>query len=575
MDRKRGRPRLQRDSSPPSSRTRSKSPAFGSGRDSAVLKRGRGRKTETPSEEIESSSQSSTPKKQLRAKKEKLPVVIDDSDENDEVADINLEVKRRSTRIATARYRNTPTPIENNTKRSVSRTISSLAKEESEEDESEAPAPIDLGIYSKPWVNGIIFFILLELPIVLHLIAAQGTWNWSALWSAFKKPATYVNVPSLLILIGVRIAIVLISILPFGRIVSFSDRTYKFNGILSAVIIVSVLIGVELKNSTALALIFTNLDRFLYIGMIRNLSVAVITFLHAKHRSTSVENSYGQSGKFVIDFVAGRELNPVFLNRIDVKRVVYNESLIWLLIINITLLFKNVTVPVIESASDGSPINELIKQTYKNLLFVIQNSEYNLAALVVSTFLIIYALDSLVYEHHLASSYQINEEGCGAELLLRLASIPFLVSLLPRFLFTQNVQVCSCALAAIGLFFILGLVIKRCSNCLKYEYHLHPSDPKFKDLITLPTFQNRRLIISRWWSKIRQPNLFGEVLIHTALLLTLAYKFDLASFVGIIAILAYLVYRSVGINRKNALKYESSWGRYVATIKYNLLPRVY
>lgn len=573
MDRKRGRPKAQRDASPPASRTRSKSPARTSGRDSAVLRRGRGRKTETPSEEIDSSSQSSTPKKQLRPKKEKLPVVIDDSDENenDEVADINLEVKRRSTRIAAAQYRNTPTPIE--TKRSVSRTISSMAKEDSE-DESETPS-VDLGIYSKPWVNGIIFFLLLELPIILHLIAAQGSWNLSAIWSASKNPETYINISSLLILVGVRIVIVGISILPFGRIVSFADRTYKFNGILSAVIIISALIGVELKNSSALALIFTNLDRFLYIGMIRNLVVAVLTFFHAKHRSTSVENSYGQSGKFVIDFVAGRELNPLFLNRIDVKRVVYNESLIWLLIINITLLFKNVTVPLIESASEASPIGELIKQTYRNLLFVIQNSEYNLAALVISTFLIIYALDSLVYEHHLASSYQINEEGCGAELLLRLASIPFLVSLLPRFLFTQNVQVCSCALAVIGLFFILGLVIKRCSNCLKYEYHLHPSDPKFKDLITLPTFQNRRLIISRWWSKIRQPNLFGEILIHTALLLTLAYKFDLASIIGIIAILAYLVYRSVGINRKNALKYESSWARYVATIKYNLLPRVY
>lgn len=576
MDRKRvGRPKTQREASPPASRTRSKSPARTvSGRDSALLKKARGgnRKTETPSEEVSSSSQSSTPKKQLRPRKEKV-IILDDSEENDEVADINADIKRRSTRLA-AQYKSTPTP--SNDKRSVSRAASSLAKEDSDSDDNATkPASNGIGFFSKPWVNGILLFILIELPICLHLIAAQGSWNLNGILSASKKIETFINIPSLLILIAVRVTVTLISILPVGRIVSLSDRTYKFNGILSAVIVLSVIIGIELKNSNALALIFSNLDRFLYIGMVRNLLTSIETFLIAKYKPSSIENTYGNSGRFLIDFVAGRELNPVFLNRIDVKRVAYNESLIWLLIINITLLFKNVSVPAIESASEGSPINELIKQTYINFIYVIQNSEYNAAALAISTFLIIYALDSLIYEHHLASSFQINEEGCGAELLLRLASIPFLVSLLPRFLLAQNVQIHNCGLAVIGLFFILGLVIKRCSNCLKYEYRLHPADPKFKDLATLPTFQNRRFIISRWWSKIRQPNLFGEICIYSALLLTLAYKFDLVSFIGIFVVHFYLIYRSVGINRKNAIRYESSWVRYVEAIKYNLLPRVY
>lgn len=574
MDRKRGRPKLQREASPPASRTRSKSPArtIPSGRDSALLRKTRvtNRKTETPTEEISSSSQSSTPKKQLRPRKEKPMIILDDSDDNDEIADINEDGKRRSTRLA-ANFKSTPTPsIE---KRSVSRAASSLAKEESDNEETK---PLnDLGFFSKIWVNGILLLMLIELPIILHLIAAQGNWNWQGIIVASKSLDTFINIPSVLILIAVSIAVTLISLLPIGRIVTLSDRTYKFNGILSAVIVLSVIIGIELKNSNALALIFSNLDRFLYIAIIRNLILANEVYLLAKYRPSSVENQYGNTGRFIIDFVAGRELNPVFLKRVDVKRVVYNESLVWMLIINITLLFKNISIPAIESAKDGSPIVELIKQTYTNFVFIIENSEYNSAALVISTFLIIYALDSLIYEHHLASSFQINEEGCGAELLLRLASIPFLVSLLPRFLLAQNVQIYNCALATIALFFTLGLVVKRCSNCLKYEYRLHPADPKFKDLATLPTFQNHRLIISKWWSKVRQPNLFGEICIYSSLLLTLAYKFDLASFIGIVAVHVYLIYRSVGINRKNAIKYESSWARYVDAIKYNLLPRVY
>lgn len=97
----------------------------------------------------------------------------------------------------------------------------------------------------------------------------------------------------------------------------------------------------------------------------------------------------------------------------------------------------------------------------------------------------------------------------------------------------------------------------------------------FPDLDTLPTFQNRRLIISCWWSKIRHPNLFGEILLHLALLVPTAFKFNCPAFTGILLIIVYLIYRSIIINKKNALKYESSWQRYSALIKYNLLPGVY
>lgn len=87
--------------------------------------------------------------------------------------------------------------------------------------------------------------------------------------------------------------------------------------------------------------------------------------------------------------------------------------------------------------------------------------------------------------------------------------------------------------------------------------------------------QNHRLIISRWWSKIRQPNLFGEILLHAALLVPLAFKFNCAAFTGICTIIAYLICRSIVINRRNASKYETSWQRYTTAVKYNLLPRVY
>jgi lamin-B receptor len=490
-----GRPRNAREASPPlASRTRSKSPARveGSGRDSApLIKRvGRAKKNETPSEEISSSSQSSTPKKLKGGKKDKPISILDDSGDNEEVANINSRGSRLATlrkRLTPANYKNTPSPSKD--KRSVSRTASSLTKEDSDEDDDDDVKVVpseqtdfqNLGIFTKPLVNFILLILLGLVPIIL-LICSQANWKWPAIVAYIKRGENFCNVQSLSFILAIHSGVALLSLLPVGRFIRLpdSETEYKYNGILSAVIITSFLFALELKNLDAFSAIYNNLDRLLCLSIGRSLLGSIEVLSLARYRPSSEPNAYGKSGKLIVDFVAGRELNPKLLGRFDIKRIHYNESIILLLIINITLLFKNVTIPTIEAASEGSPINELIKQTYNNFLFIVRNSEYNAAALVVSGLLALYALDLLIYEHHLSTSFQINHEGTGAEVLLRFGAFPFLLSLLPRFLYSRDVQINSYILAIAATVFIIGLIIKRGSNCLKYEYRIHPSDAKFK-----------------------------------------------------------------------------------------------
>jgi isoprenylcysteine carboxyl methyltransferase (ICMT) family protein YpbQ len=91
----------------------------------------------------------------------------------------------------------------------------------------------------------------------------------------------------------------------------------------------------------------------------------------------------------------------------------------------------------------------------------------------------------------------------------------------------------------------------------------------------LPTLQNHRLIVSRWWSKIRHPNLFGEIIMFEILLVPLFFKFSFPSLLGILIVVVSLITRSIVVNRRNAKTYESSWQRYIETVKYNLVPRIY
>lgn len=491
MDKRRGRPKGAREASPPiSNRTRSKSPARVevSGRDSAPIKKIRSKKTD--SEEISSSSQSSTPKKLKVAKKEKQVNILDDSGDNEEVANINARTTRLSTlrkRLSPVTYKNTPTPSDD-IKRSVSRTASSLTKEDSDEDDEEVKVIPNkhsdfqsLGIYTKPWVNLVLFLTLAIVPLVLQAALKAG-WKCSLIIGELKSLENLVNLQSFYFAVAIHFSTVLISLLPVGRIVKLpdSEKEYKFNGILSAVIISGFLFALELKNLDILTAFYNNIDRLLFISIIKNINVSAVLYFLAKYRPNGEANAYGNSGKFLNDFVAGREVNPKFFNRFDAKRIHSVQSTVLLLLINIALLFKNVSIPSIEVASEGSPINELIKQTYANFIFIINNSEFNVAGFVVSSLLIVYALDLLIYEHHLATSFQINDEGCGAEILLRLATFPFLVSFLPRYLFAHDVSVNGYILAFASVIFIIGLIIKRGSNCLKFHYRLHPSDAKFK-----------------------------------------------------------------------------------------------
>ena len=487
-----GRPRLGqlRGASPPASRTRSKSPARleKDGIDSVPIKRGRPKKTDTPSEDISSSSQSSTPQKELK-KIKKSPTILDDSGDNDEVASINT----RSTRLASLRkrltpinYKITPTPSEDQ-KRSISRSVSALTKEGSEEefedDEIDYQQQSDiesLGIFSKPLIVFLLLEALLIVPIVLQL-SFKGPWRWARILTDLKNPSTYCSTQAGSFFIAFLSGTILLSFCSIGRIVKLpdSDVHQKFNGLFSAVVILGFLIGLELKGLDSLTAIYNNIDRLMYLSIITNLIFAGALYLRAKRQPPVNPNPYATSGRFIVDFAAGLEVNPRIYDRLEVKTVSYHRSVILILIINIALLFKNVTVPVTEATS-GAPIVELIKESYNNLVFIVSNSEYNSASLVISGLLVLYALDLLIFEHHLATSFQIESEGCGAELLLRFATFPFLISFLPRFLLAQKLDVNRYLLAATAAVFILGLIIKRCSNCLKYEYRMHPFDLKFK-----------------------------------------------------------------------------------------------
>lgn len=488
---------ITRSSPPPAARTRSKSPARitrSPARDKP--KRGRPKKNDTPTEDISSSSQSSTPVNNINRKK---IIIVEDSDDSEEVVTINT----RTTRLASMRNRLTPTKIENNatpseeaSRRSMSRSVSSLTKEESDEDDDEENFDDEVEILTeKPLEvkenfggnvgSGILLALFIILPIILqYCYKNQGDLNWSNIASDLKNPLTYCNSQAGYFFLAFLSSSFLLTTVPIGRMVTIRSNDgysyFKFTGFFNAFIILGFLFALEHRGLDLLSAIYNNIDQFLYLSIIVALLFAGANYIKSRANRPQELNPYGRSGKFLIDFFAGAEINPKLFNTFDLKSISYHHSIILILLFNVVMLFKNVTLPIVESASNGAPIGELIRQTYQNTVLIFTNSEYNNASFVVSGLLVCYALDLLIFEHHLTSSFELNQEACGAELLLRYATFPFLLSFLPRFLLKEQLQINTGVLITIAIVFIAGLAIKRGSNKLKYEYRMNPSDPKFK-----------------------------------------------------------------------------------------------
>lgn len=493
MDKKRGKVAEARsgrgskrgDSPPPAARTRSKSPARveKSGRDSAAIKKvsKRPKKPDTPSEE--SSSQSSTPKKTARKSKTSPVIILDDSADNEEVTEITEKrsLRKRKTPVT---YKNTPTPHED--RRSISRSVSRLTGKEDSEEEGAKPKTCRLilsWLCPKAFICSPLFTLsyLILFPIIIR-ICFKDSLTLARLVGTLTSRVSFCNALSGYLYLAFMSGTSLISLIPVYRVVKlprYKNEVYKFNGLLVAAVVLVAIIAFEIRGVDVLKAVFGNIDRLLFLNIVANIFMSIVVYVYARRYGVNEENSEC-TGSVVSDFARGLDINPTIIkDRLNVKSVVYIRSALVILIINIALICRNVSLPTVTLAS-GLPIGELIKETFANVVFIFTNAQYNPTSLVISGLLAFYALDLIIFEHHRAVSYDYNSDGLGAIYMLRHATQPFLLSFLPRFVLTENIRVHPAVLAVICLVFLAGWVLKRCSNSLRYHYGVNPKNPKYK-----------------------------------------------------------------------------------------------
>lgn len=378
--------------------------------------------------------------------------------------------------------------------------------------------------------------------------------------------------------IAFTIGVWLLSLVPIGKKIAKLENVFLFNSLFVGIVATIALIVGEAYNFQVVDFIYKNYYRFCIFSLFSALINSVWCFVFDKTNAQGSCNSYAKSGRVLVDFFLGREINPKWLGIVNSKLVFNRIAVVSTLILVEVFIWKNLRVPtwstvnteIVNGSFEVSKIPEIASYYWKGL-------DYDLLPLSCALILLAHTLDQLVFEHHLTSSFELQHEGVGAGLLLRYAVTPFFLLSIPKYSFEhqRSSEICVWGVAVLGLLALIGLVLKRTSNAIKYRYRINQSDPAFNNVETVHTFQGRRLLLGKVWGRVRQPNYVGDILVYISLIGFLAFKLAWPPLVSMILCIVFLIHRATRTNARNFACYSSAWTRYCQKVKYYFVPKVY
>lgn len=273
-------------------------------------------------------------------------------------------------------------------------------------------------------------------------------------------------------------AIFLLSALPIGRSVPLKNEkpsaTYNFNGLALAVIVGAAVVTAEYLKYPVIRFIYGNYQQFCCVAIFYALIVAGWRYFINQNVSVYECNPYAKSGSFWKDYFIGREINPRWL-LFDIKLIHYHAAIIATLLLNGIFIYRNVKFSALPTENGNYTLNWT-----EAIIFTYNNVKYDPVALLTASLVFWHALDLLIFEHHIASSFFLQGEGVGAFLLLRNAIFPFLNSLIAKYAWEHKIiGMPKWAIIVTIVVFAFGWLFKRGSNKIKYEFRKDPSNPKF------------------------------------------------------------------------------------------------
>lgn len=322
-------------------------------------------------------------------------------------------------------------------------------------------------------VIGSVALLLTMVAVVLGVtIACTSTGcnpKWAALQKTLAQCSTWYDRQATAIGVLFIAAVTLVSALPTGRVVNIpldedESKTYTFNGFATFVLA----LGVALYSTDGLQFIYRHYLHLCVVSVLTALVVSGAAFIRSRFQPAEAQNSFARTQRPVFDFIVGREVSPMWFNRIDAKLAFYRVSIITTLLLNIVFLTKTIVLPT----SD-------VQLNAESIIAFVTGIRADVATTAAASMVVLYCLDLLIFEHHLTSSFDLQCEGFGALVLLRYALFPFVVSVVPKYVLENATPAPWWVIVGMAVLFTIGLLMKRVADQLKYSFRMYPLEPKF------------------------------------------------------------------------------------------------
>ena len=282
-------------------------------------------------------------------------------------------------------------------------------------------------------------------------------------------------------------------------------------------------------------------------SMILATILAILVYAGSFRSKKVLLSEMGNSGYLAYDFWMGRELNPTWTSKIDLKYFCeLRPGLIGWLILNLALVSKQFN-------------------TFGSV---------SMSMVLVVVFQGYYVMDALLNERAILTTMDITTDGFGYMLAFGdLVWVPFTYSLQARYLTLFPIELSNSWIVSIILLKLIGLWIFRSSNSQKNAFRTDPNQSSVAHLKYMETEAGSKLLISGWWGMARHINYTGDWLMGLSWCLPCGFNHPLPYFYAIyFAIL--LIHRAHRDEAKCLKKYKKDWVKYCQLVPYQLIPGI-
>lgn len=210
------------------------------------------------------------------------------------------------------------------------------------------------------------------------------------------------------LVVGFSFILRILSLVPLGSVVkTATGHEVRMNGFLSLLTLMA-LVPVAYYRQVDLSIVGSKYFHLMTSALVASALMALAARLAARFcpgKKTNV-NPKGNTGNLIVDFFHGREFNPWILGT-DVKLHVFRLSMIGLALVNVALVVDDIV-------KHGGKVNPLV--------------------VMASAFQVIYASDAMFFEEYFFFSHDAMNSGFGFSLVSSYMSLPFLPTLITRYL---------------------------------------------------------------------------------------------------------------------------------------------